>query len=75
MKVFKTINHNPNLALALGYFDGVHLAHQKLISSVVDFAQKNSKKSAVVTFETNPANYFAKEKIYNICSNEERLGE
>lgn len=73
MKVFKTINHNPNLALALGYFDGVHLAHQKLISSVADFAQKNSKKSAVVTFETNPANYFAKEKIYNICSNEERL--
>ena len=67
MKVFKTINHNPNLALALGYFDGVHLAHQKLISSVADFAQKNSKKSAVVTFEIKPANYFAKEKIYNTC--------
>ena len=62
MKIFRTINHNPDLALALGYFDGVHLAHQKLISHVVDYAKENKKKSAVVTFEINPANYFNKEK-------------
>ena len=73
MKIFKTINHNPDIALALGYFDGVHLAHQKLISKTVEFAQKNKKKSAVITFDINPANYFAKEKILNVCSNEERL--
>ena len=73
MKIFRTINHNPDLALALGYFDGVHLAHQKLISHVVDYAKENKKKSAVVTFEINPANYFNKEKVYNVCSNEERL--
>ncbi len=73
MKIFKTINHNPDLSIALGYFDGVHLAHQKLISCAVDFARENSKKSAVITFETNPSNYFNKEKIHNISSNEERL--
>ncbi len=73
MKIFKTINHNPDLALALGYFDGVHTAHQKLISKAVDFAKENNKKSAVITFEINPSNYFNKDKIHNICSNEERL--
>ena len=73
MKIFKTVNNNPDLAIALGYFDGVHLAHQKLISKAVEFAQNNSKKSAVVTFDENPSNYFIKEKIYNISSNEERL--
>lgn len=73
MKIFRKINHNPDLALALGYFDGVHLAHQKLISHVVDYAKENKKKSAVITFEINPSNYFNKEKVYNVCSNEERL--
>lgn len=73
MKIFKTINHNPDLAIALGYFDGVHIAHQKLISAAVDYAKDNSKKSAVVTFELNPSNYFNKEKVLNVCSNEERL--
>lgn len=73
MKIFKSINHNPDLAIALGYFDGVHVAHQKLISRAVDFAKENKKKSAVVTFENNPSNYFNKEKIHNISSNEERL--
>ena len=73
MKVFKSLNHNPDLSLALGFFDGVHLAHQKLISHAVDFAKENSKKSAVITFETNPSNYFRKDKIHNISANEERL--
>lgn len=73
MKVFKSINHNPDLALALGFFDGVHLAHQKLISKAVEFAQQNGKKSAVITFETNPSNYFRKEKTQNVSANEERL--
>ena len=61
MKVFKSLNHNPDLSLALGFFDGVHLAHQKLISHAVDFAKENSKKSAVITFETNPSN----QRIYD----------
>lgn len=73
MKVFKTLNHNPNLALALGFFDGVHLAHQKLILEAVKYAKEHDTKSAVITFETNPANYFLKEKVPNIMSNEEKL--
>ena len=44
MQVFKSLNSNPNLSLALGYFDGVHLAHQKLISTAVEYAKNTNKK-------------------------------
>ena len=57
MKVFKTLNKNPNLALALGFFDGVHLAHQKLILNTVEWAKKHRTKSAVITFSQKPSNY------------------
>lgn len=55
MKVFTELNNqNRNLALALGFFDGVHLGHQAVIKSAVDFARKNGVKSAVITFKEHP---------------------
>jgi len=41
------------IAIALGYFDSIHFAHRKIISSVVDFAKANNLKSAVLTFSNN----------------------
>ena len=41
----------PNTALCLGFFDGVHLGHQAIISQ----ALKTSKEVAVLTFSTPPA--------------------
>lgn len=43
-----------NLSLALGFFDGVHIAHKKILSTAVEFARENGLKSAVVTFEKSP---------------------
>lgn len=55
MKIFTELNSEyKNLALALGFFDGVHLGHQKVISSAVEFARKNGTKSAVITFKEHP---------------------
>lgn len=62
MQVFYELTENKNLALALGYFDGVHLGHQKVIKSAVDYAQNNGKKSAVITFKDHPCCYF-----YGVC--------
>ncbi len=58
MKIFTELNKNPNLSLALGFFDGVHLGHQAVIKSAVDFAKHNGNKSAVITFKDHPCCYF-----------------
>lgn len=54
MKIIKKLTNIPNLSLALGFFDGVHIAHQKLIKNAVDFACQNETKSAVVTLKQQP---------------------
>ena len=58
MQVLTELNANKNLSLALGFFDGVHLGHQEVIKSAVDFAKKNGSKSAVITFKDHPCCYF-----------------
>ena len=58
MQIYKELNKNPNLSLALGFFDGVHLGHKAVIESAVEFAKKNGNKSAVITFSDHPCCYF-----------------
>lgn len=57
MRIFTELNHNPNLSLALGFFDGVHLGHKAVIESAVNFAKNNGNKSAVITFSEHPCCY------------------
>ncbi|RSK27075.1 bifunctional riboflavin kinase/FAD synthetase [Bacillus sp. HMF5848] len=44
----------PELVMALGYFDGVHLGHQKVINEAVAYARENHLQSAVMTFDPHP---------------------
>lgn len=43
------------MALALGFFDGVHKGHQQVISTAKKIAEKNGWKSAVMTFDPHPS--------------------
>lgn len=43
-----------NFSLALGFFDGVHLGHKKVIENCVEKAKENNLKSALVTFTNHP---------------------
>lgn len=54
MEIIKQLEYIPNLSIALGFFDGVHLGHKKVITSAVEFAKKNNLKSAVITFKDHP---------------------
>ena len=72
MQTFDKINENKNLSLALGFFDGVHLAHQKVIKSAVDYAKQHDLKSAVITFKDHPCCYFYDVKPSYILTREER---
>lgn len=43
-----------NLSLALGFFDGVHLGHKKVIKNCVKNAIDNNLKSGLITFINHP---------------------
>jgi riboflavin kinase / FMN adenylyltransferase len=49
------ISDMPPLVCALGYFDGVHLGHQKVILEAKQEALKLGLKSAVMTFDPHPS--------------------
>lgn len=44
----------PDVAMALGYFDGVHLGHQKVIKMAKRKAQQHNLSSAVLSFFPHP---------------------
>src|SRR5438876_10559738 len=45
-----------------GNFDGVHIAHQRLLQSVVETAQQTGAVAAAVTFEPHTARVLAPER-------------
>ncbi|MFM6972656.1 MAG: bifunctional riboflavin kinase/FAD synthetase [Alphaproteobacteria bacterium] len=66
----------PPIALTIGNFDGVHLAHQKIIATTQEIAQKNQLKTAILTFEPHPilflnknnSNFNQNFRIYNLAN-------
>ncbi|MFP4496870.1 MAG: bifunctional riboflavin kinase/FAD synthetase [Vulcanimicrobiota bacterium] len=58
MKIIDLVNikHSidTDLALALGYFDGIHLGHQKILKKTVDEARKAGIASGIFTFRQHP---------------------
>ncbi|WP_224752373.1 bifunctional riboflavin kinase/FAD synthetase [Metabacillus arenae] len=45
----------PESVMALGYFDGVHRGHQKVIKTAVKLANEKNMLSAVMTFHPHPS--------------------
>lgn len=46
--------------IALGNFDGVHLAHKKLLSTLVEMAKQDNKKSSILSFKNHTKNIINK---------------
>ena len=43
-----------NTVCAIGFFDGVHLAHKKLIDKTIEIGNNKGLKKAVITFDVHP---------------------
>ncbi|TMW73252.1 bifunctional riboflavin kinase/FAD synthetase [Alteribacter natronophilus] len=50
----------PPLVMALGFFDGVHLGHRKVISSAAEKAEELGLHTAVMTFNPHPREVLGK---------------
>ena len=59
-------------AVALGFFDGIHLGHRAVIGEMVKTAEKQWLTSIVYTFVENPAALFGR-TVEVLTPNEERL--
>jgi len=44
----------PNTVAAIGFFDGVHLAHKELIDKTISIAETKKLNKAVITFDIHP---------------------
>ena len=60
------------LAIALGFFDSVHIGHRTVINKAINYAKNNGIMSAVLTFENNPMQVLGKESKL-IFSFDERI--
>jgi riboflavin kinase/FMN adenylyltransferase len=49
-------------AVAIGAFDGVHLGHQAVVTSVVNAASRLGIPSAALTFEPTPRQFFGRDE-------------
>jgi riboflavin kinase/FMN adenylyltransferase len=63
------LSHPPHIAteiqaqkvMAFGYFDGVHIGHQKVILTAKELAKQNGMRSSVMTFHPHPSVVLRKE--------------
>jgi len=48
------IKIEPNTVAAIGFFDGVHLAHKELLKKTIEIGNQKNLKKAVITFDVHP---------------------
>lgn len=63
------------IVLIMGFFDGVHLGHQKVIKTGVKLAHEHSLKSVLLTFDRSPRTVYQHEKNYKYLSTMQRKAE
>ena len=51
-----SINDSGYNIATIGYFDGIHLGHKKILNELVGQAQKRNGKSILITFWPHPRN-------------------
>ncbi len=56
------ITRNKDSVISIGTFDGVHLAHQKIVREVIQRAKERNGQSVVITFNPHPKEVIGKRK-------------
>ena len=64
----------PNLSLAIGNFDGIHLGHQIIIKELINNSMENKAQSAILSFKPHPRQFFSSNyKDFNIISENSKI--
>ncbi len=62
-------------SVAFGVFDGVHEGHRFIIGEAAATAREEGAKSAVITFDIDPDEIFAADRLKKLMTNEERIAK
>lgn len=53
-----------NTAVTIGNFDGIHMGHQKLIETVLDYSKRYCLKSVMFSFNPHPVAFFGRREDF-----------
>lgn len=73
MHIFNELTYINNSSLALGFFDGLHLAHKIILKNAINIAKKYSTNSTVIIFKEHPLNTLSENNIPQILTLDEKL--
>lgn len=75
MEVFKENLPVPyeGTVVALGNFDGLHIAHMQIIRNGIQYAKEHNLKSGVLLFEQNTKNFTERKRVEMITPNTAKL--
>jgi len=62
-----------NLTIALGYFDGIHIAHKKLLNKTLEIASSTNTKSAILTFNMSAYDFINKLNSEHLTSFQDKV--
>ncbi len=69
----KPYSMKPNTAAAVGFFDGVHKAHEVLIERMIYRAENNNLRKAIITFDKHPKQVLFNLDYYYITPLDQKL--
>ncbi len=61
-----------NSAITVGNYDGLHIAHKKIISRLKEYSERNNLTPVVFTFSNHPKEFFTKKIVKKILTNTEK---
>lgn len=59
---------NIGTSVALGFFDGLHIGHQKVLDNALKAAESLSLRSAVLLFDVHPREFITGQKVLRLLS-------
>lgn len=68
-----SFSYDYDVAIALGNFDGIHLAHQKIIKEMITTAKENNLKSSVLLFKNHTKSLLNVSTPKLLSSEEEKI--
>ena len=69
------IKLNKATIATIGTFDGIHIGHQKILNSLVRFAEESGLKSVVITFDPHPRKIISKKNSIELINTIEEKKE